>query len=958
MSVTPAFRVLRLVQRAAVAIVAIVTAGLAAAASAASMDVTTQQSITAMSVPFVPNAGQWDARAAFAAQTFAGTLFVTKTGELVYSLPGKISVESAIGASARDRRNPLQQARLRSPGWVLSETLVDSTGQPRRTQATPLSAPVGDRPMQGKVSYGVGGDLARYANNIDTFERVNLGEMYPGINVQLRATGTNVEKIFTVAPQQNPAQINIKLAGANALEIGAQGELIAHTGNGPVSFTAPIAFQENAQGERSNVTVAYALNATQNAYRFTLGSYDPMLPLVIDPLLQSTYMGGTGDEHATAMTIHPVTGDVYVAGYTTSTDLPGVLPGAAPGGGVATGAQSVNAGNTDAFVTRFNAALTARLQTSYLGGGGADQISAVVVHPISGEVYVAGLTASAVFPSVVTGVGLGGGGVANGAQTANGGGPYDAFVTRFNAGLTTRFQSTFYGGAGLDGATAMAIHPLTGDVYIAGFSDNALPGVGGAQSTPGGVVGKFDAFVARFNAALTVLASSTYLGGTQDDFATALTIHPGSGEVYLAGYTQSPSLPAISGGAQSAVVAGVSHAFITRFNAALTSPVLQSTFLGGSGGERALGLAIHPFTGEVYMAGVTSSTDLPGTTGGSQPARAGVAGSDDGFVARFNAALTRRQQVTYLGGADVEQLNALAIHPATGDIYVAGTTASNDLPGAPGGAQSSKVSVGFAVFDAFVSRLSPSLTGPVLQSTYMGGASEDYATALAIHPTSGEVYIAGHSTSTDLPVTGGGAQATKVGPVAMNDAFISRFSLDLASGLKVPAAFAFAPKLNVPLNSLQGSNGVQITGVTGNVPVSIVGGNFAQFCVSSSVGCGCDVQAFGNVATTMNNSQHICVRQVAPANVPALTKTTLVVGGGWADFVVTTGSALTSCNLDVDGSGGAPNGLTDGLILVRAMLGFTGTAVTTGAIFGTPPRNTWALIQPYLNANCGTNFLP
>ena len=246
----------------------------------------------------------------------------------------------------------------------------------------------------------------------------------------------------------------------------------------------------------------------------------------------------------------------------------------------------------------------------------------------------------------------------------------------------------------------------------------------------------------------------------------------------------------------------------------------------------------------------------------------------------------------------------------------------------------------------------------MLQSTYMGGASEDYATALAIHPTSGEVYIAGHSTSTDLPVTGGGAQATKVGPVAMNDAFISRFSLDLASGLKVPAAFAFAPKLNVPLNSLQGSNGVQITGVTGNVPVSIVGGNFAQFCVSSSVGCGCDVQAFGNVATTMNNSQHVCVRQVAPANVPALTKTTLVVGGGWADFVVTTGSALTSCNLDVDGSGGAPNGLTDGLILVRAMLGFTGTAVTTGAIFGTPPRNTWALIQPYLNANCGTNFLP
>ena len=208
---------------------------------------------------------------------------------------------------------------------------------------------------------------------------------------------------------------------------------------------------------------------------------------------------------------------------------------------------------------------------------------------------------------------------------------------------------------------------------------------------------------------LTVLASATYLGGTQDDFAAALAIHPASGEVYLAEYTQSPSMPAISGGSQSAVVAALNHAFITRFNVGLTSPVLQSTFLGGSGGERALGLAIHPFTGEVYIAGITSSTDLSGTTGGTQAAHVGLAGSDDGYVARFNAALTRRQQVTYLGGTDVEQLNALAIHPATGDIYVAGTTASNDLPGA------------------------------------LGGASEDYATALAIHPGSGEVYIAGHT---------------------------------------------------------------------------------------------------------------------------------------------------------------------------------------------------------------------
>ena len=183
-------------------------------------------------------------------------------------------------------------------------------------------------------------------------------------------------------------------------------------------------------------------------------------------------------------------------------------------------------------------------------------------------------------------------------------------------------------------------------------------------------------------------------------------------------------------------------------------------------------------------------------------------------------------------------------------------------------------------------------------------------------------------------------------------------NLSDCSGDLVPDAFAFAPRLNVPLSSLQTSDSTQITGVLGNVPVSITGGNFAAFCVSSSAGCGCDVQPFGNNAATLNNNQYVCVRQVAPASTPAQAKTTLVVGGGWADFIVSTGTQITSCKLDIDGSGGAPNPLTDGLMLVRAMLGLTGTAVTTGAIIGTPPRNTWALIQPYLNANCGTSFLP
>jgi len=302
-----------------------------------------------------------------------------------------------------------------------------------------------------------------------------------------------------------------------------------------VAFTAPIAFQHDARGEPQPISVAYALNAAHNTYRFALGHYDVTLPLIIDPLLQSTYMGGTGDEHSTAMAIHPATGDVYVAGHTTSTDLPVVLPGAGPGGGVATGVQSMYAFGTDAFVTRFNAALTARLQTSFLGGAGMDQATAVAVHPISGVVYVAGVTASATFPALVSGAEPSGGGAASGAQTVNGGGSFDGFGTRFNAGLTTRLQSTLYGGVGLDVPTALAVHRVTGEVYVAGITDNVLPDVGGAQSTPGGVVGKYDGFIARFNAALTSIGSAAYFGGAQDEFATAIAIHRSAAKSFWPG---------------------------------------------------------------------------------------------------------------------------------------------------------------------------------------------------------------------------------------------------------------------------------------------------------------------------------------------------------------------------------------------------------------------------------------
>jgi hypothetical protein len=200
--------------------------------------------------------------------------------------------------------------------------------------------------------------------------------------------------------------------------------------------------------------------------------------------------------------------------------------------------------------------------------------------------------------------------------------------------------------------------------------------------------------------------------------------------------------------------------------------------LGGKGADEASALAIHPQTGDVYVAGVTDSEDFPKTTGGAQAAYGGLY---DAFVARLNKELTQILQSTYIGGSYTDWANALAIHPKTGEVYVAGWTHSDNFPRTTGGAQANKNEDS----DAFVARLNKELI-QILQATYLGGDSIDGANALAIHPRTREVYVAGGTVSYDFPKTTGGAQTEcnecYIGRIdVIGDAFVARLTANLAA---------------------------------------------------------------------------------------------------------------------------------------------------------------------------------
>jgi len=690
---------------------------------------------------WVKNEGQWDQRALFSAPGYFGNTWITKDGELLH-----VAV----------KKEECKEKACPSKGWVISERWVGGKVQTIK----------GEEELQTKVSYFVGNDPSKHKSGLSTYRYVSLGEVWSGVEVQLKATQKTVEKLFYVKPGADPSKIVVEVDGAKGLKLSKDGEIIIKTGLGELKLSRPVAWQEK-DGKKLPVEVSYKLIG-KNRYSFEVAKADPSLPIVIDPILQATYLGGGDDDIAHALAIHPTTGEVYVAGYTSSANFPNT----------SSGVQASYGENGDAFVVRLNSSLTQILQSTYLGGSYGDGASTLAIHPTTGEIYVAGYTYSNNLPKTT-----------GGAQVSYGGGRGDAFVARLNKELTQILQSTYLGGRSSDEAIALAIRPITGEVYVAGktYSANFPKTTGGAQARCRSCPDYPDAFVAKLNKELTQVLQSTYLGGGIKDEVYAIAIHPTTGEVYVAGYTSSANFPKTTGGAQARCRSCPDYpdAFVAKLNKELTQ-VLQSTYLGGGGSDETSALVIHPTTGEVYVAGRTTSKDLPKTTNGAQATCnkcvSGLFPSYDAFVARLNKELTQILQSTYIGGSDTDWADALAIHPKTGEVYVAGYTLSTNFPKITGGVQVS-LSGGQ---DAFVSRLNSNLT-QILQSTYLGGSSWDTAHALAIHPTTGEIYVAGWTVSYDFPKTAGGAQTEckgcNIGRIyIIHDAFVASLTADLAAG--------------------------------------------------------------------------------------------------------------------------------------------------------------------------------
>jgi Beta-propeller repeat len=261
--------------------------------------------------------------------------------------------------------------------------------------------------------------------------------------------------------------------------------------------------------------------------------------------------------------------------------------------------------------------------TTRIGGAGITNITSIATDG-TGNIYVAGWTDAQNLP------------VKNAWQTSSGGGT-DAFVAKLDGTGAVLF-CTYLGGTSDDRAYAIAVDTM-GNAYIAGSTTSSDFPVGGSASQRH-LAGTRNAFVAKLTAAGQV-AFSTYLGGGYEA-ANGIAIDV-AGNAYVVGQTASVSFPILN--PIQTKLKGNQNGFVSVLDA--TGMITFSTYLGGSGTDAATAVAVDS-SGNVYIAGYTSSADFP-TANALQPHRAGT---QTGFVLKMN---TRRTLVysTYLGGGAI-----------------------------------------------------------------------------------------------------------------------------------------------------------------------------------------------------------------------------------------------------------------------------------------------------------------
>jgi hypothetical protein len=431
-------------------------------------------------------------------------------------------------------------------------------------------------------------------------------------------------------------------------------------------------------------------------------------------LLYSTYFGGSDEDRVFSISLGP-SNEMFVSGYTLSTNFPTMTP-----------FQANNRGVYDGFIARFTSG-GALSYSTYIGGAGGDACT-FIKNEGANIVTFAGGTGSTDFPTF-------------NALQPNNAGQSDFFVGKLNLTTNTLIFSTYYGGSGTDTMNlSSAAVDAAGNVYIGGVSASFdYPTTPNAFQTENN--GSDDVAVTKINASGSSVIYSTLIGGNLIDNADALAVDA-NGNVYLTGFTRSANYP-LKNAFQPQL--RDPDAFVTKLNPTGTGLVF-STFLGGLNLERGSGITTDA-AGNCYVTGRSNSGDFPAKRS-LRPPR----GLDDAFICRFNRDGALLFSTLHGGGSNDYGFGIVADN--NNNAYVTGRATRNFFT-TPGAFQT--LLGGNA--DAFVTKINTSIRK--VKSDFDGDGKTDVAVFRpntgvwhVLQSSNGAVRAQQFGTNGDVPVPG------------------------------------------------------------------------------------------------------------------------------------------------------------------------------------------------------------
>jgi len=538
--------------------------------------------------------------------------------------------------------------------------------------------------------------------NIRSYNSIKYPNLWDGIDLVFKTTLQGLKYEFHVSPHSDPSDILVQCKGHERMEV-ERSTLKLFTNEFSLVDDGLVVLQNDM------VIDSRFIPLDDSTYGFDIGPYDIEETLVIDPLIYSTYVGGSSNDEAHSISIDDE-GNVFVVGETDSTNFP-----------TESWYDNETNGALDCFVMKFNATGNGLIYSTYIGGTLDDFAYSLCVDSY-GDSYVTGMTLSSDFPT------------ANALDDSY----YDndeAFVFKLNSTGNGLIYSTFFGGWSDDIGQGIDVDSQ-GNAHVVLMTGSwDLPAVNAYDDTEGD---SWDTYVFKLNSTGNGLLYATYVAGSAMDQPHDLTLDE-DGNAYVCGRTGVGDFPRVN--AYDSTANGDWDVFVYKLNST-GNGLIYSTLVGGNHQDWAAGIALDEDC-NAYVTGTAWSVNFPQINTIYTPDPEAPFDTM-AYVFKLNSAGDDLIYSSLIGhGSAVYDCEGTPIEiDAYGNAFVATTTSSgyfpvvNPLMARPGS------------YDGIVLQLNATGNG-LIYSTWIGGSASDYCRAIAIDST-GTAYVAGKTYSDDF----------------------------------------------------------------------------------------------------------------------------------------------------------------------------------------------------------------